>query len=165
VPVRIPAVPTVAAGVTLVLGVMPVTENVTRCETAAPCPSVHTVVVLPERIVSALVLAALAYAVASVLTRLVRATHKAAPPEAADSRALTSLVCAVLLLPASWTVGFAADHIWESAPRTSGWANLPIGILAGVLVAGVLLNCALAPWLRTPRATADSDPSWPRPAR
>jgi hypothetical protein len=144
VPVRIPAVPSLAAGVALVLGVMPVTENVTRCETAAPCPSAQTVVVLPERILSGLTLAALAYAVASVLTRLVRATSGAAPPEVAVSRAVASLVCVVLLLPASWAVGFATDRIWESAPRTTGWANLPIGVLAGVLVSGVLLSCALS---------------------
>jgi hypothetical protein len=55
---------------------------------------VHTSVVLPERVISGFT--ALAYVVASVLTRLVGATSGAVPPEAAASPPLrTSTTCYV----------------------------------------------------------------------
>lgn len=149
-----PVVPVAAAAVGLVLGTMPVTEHVTRCQPTVPCPSVHTVVVLPERVASGLVLAVLACTVASVLAALWRASVRPAPPAAATPRAVAALALAVLAVPVSWSIGLLTSLVWTFPPRTTGWADLPVGLLAGLLVGAVLLGCAVAALLATLRTTA-----------
>lgn len=147
-------VPVVAAAVALVLGTMPVSEHVTRCQPMVPCPSVHTVVVLPERVLSGLVLAVLAFVVVSALTALWRASVLPAPPAAATPRALAALALTVLAVPVSWSVGLLTSYVWAFPPRTTGWSNLPVGFLSGLSVGAVLLGCAVAALLATLRASA-----------
>jgi hypothetical protein len=157
--VRVSRVPAAAAVGALVLGALPVTEHVTRCPTAAPCPSVYQVVLHPGRLASALVLAVLAYAVTAVLAALVRAAKRPALPGAAAPRAVAGLTAAVLAGPASAAVGGVVSLVWGSAPRTTGWERLPVGLLSAGSVAAVLLGVAVVTVLVTLRATARSAPA------
>lgn len=147
-------VPVGAAAVAFVLGSMPVTEHVTRCAPAVPCPSVHAVVVLPERVLSGLLLAVLTFGVASTLSAMWRASLRPASASAATPRAVSALALAVLAVPVSMAVGLLASFVWALPRRTTGWSDLPVGLLTGATVAVVLLGCAVAALLATLRATA-----------
>lgn len=137
-------VPVLAAVGALVLGSLPVTEHVTRCATSAPCPAVHTVAVLPERVASGVLLALIAYAAVRSLVAVARASSRAALPGQAKARAVSALALGLLVAPASVTVAALVSTVWGFAPRTTGWAQLPVGLVSGFSVAAVLLGCAVA---------------------
>lgn len=150
-------VPALLAGGALVLGSLPVTEHVTRCSTPAPCPSVHTVVVLPERVASGVVLALLTYGVVQALCSLARAASRPVLLGEAKARALSALALAVLLAPVSVAVGTLVSHAWSFAPRTTGWAQLPVGLISGLLVAAVMLGCASVALMTALRASTQAE--------
>lgn len=150
-------VPALLAGGAFVLGSLPVTEHVTRCSTPAPCPSIHTVVVLPERVASGVVLALLTYVVVQALSSLARAASRPALLGEAKARAISALALAVLLAPASVAVGTVVSYAWNFAPRTTGWAQLPVGLVSGYVVAAVLLGCAVVALITALRASAQPE--------
>lgn len=158
-------VPALLAGGAFVLGSLPVTEHVTRCSTPAPCPSVHTVVVLPERVGSGLVLALLTYAVVQALSSLARAASRPVLLGEAKARAISALALAALLVPASVAVGALVSYAWNLAPRTTGWAQLPVGLFSGIVVAAIMLGCAIAALVTALHASAQPDEPLPRLAR
>ena len=147
-------VPALAAGGAFVLGSLPVTEHVTRCSTAAPCPSVHTVAVLPERVASGVLLALVAYAAMRSLLAIVLASSRPVVAGEAKARAVSALALGLLAAPASVAVAAVVSTVWGSAPRTTGWAQLPVGLASGSLVAVVLLGCAVAALLTALQATS-----------
>lgn len=152
-------VPALLAGGAFILGSLPVTEHVTRCSTEAPCPSIHAVVILPERVASGLVLALLAYVVVRALSSLARAASRPVLFGAAKARAVSALALAVLAAPASVAVGAVVSYTWGFAPRTTGWAQVPLGLVSGSLVAAVLLGCAVVALLSALQATAQPEPA------
>lgn len=153
-PVRVPAL---VAGGAFVLGSLPVTEHVTRCSTAAPCPSIHTIVVLPERVASGAALALLTYLVVRVLSSVARSARHPVRSGEAKARAVSALTLAVLVVPASVAVAAVVSYAWSSAPRTTGWAQLPLGLISGYAVAATLLGCAVLALITALQATAQPE--------
>lgn len=152
-------VPALLAGGAFVLGSLPVTEHVTRCSTAAPCPSIHTIVVLPERVASGVGLALLTYVVVRALWSVARAASRPVLFGEAKARAVSALALAVLVAPASVAVGTVVSYVWSSAPRTTGWAHIPLGLVSGAVVAAALLGCAVVALITALQATARPEPA------
>ena len=150
-------VPALLAGGAFILGSLPVTEHVTRCSTPAPCPSIHTVVVLPERVASGVVLALLTYVVVRALSSVARAASRPVLLGEASGRAISAVALAVLLAPASVAVGIVVSYAWSLAPRTTGWAQLPVGLVTSCVVAAVLLGCAVVALITALHASAEPE--------
>lgn len=133
------------------------TEHLTRCAPATPCLAENTIVIQPERLASGLMLAVIACAVVRVLSRIARATGRPVLPCQATPRAVSGGGLAVLAVPASFAVRAGVSYTWSSAPRTTGWAQLSLGLLIGSSLAVVLLGFAVVALLTALQATAQPD--------